>query len=76
MTRIILDDATTKKLLDLRQPLELCDASGKVMGHFTPTADRSEPAQVQPELSDAELRRREQEPEFSTEQVLAYLEGL
>ena len=76
MTRVIVDEATLKKLLGLREPLELCEPSGKVLGQFTPTTDPFKSRAAQPELAEEELHRREQEPEFSTEQVLAYLEKL
>lgn len=65
MTQILLDEVLRKKLLELRQPLELCDESGRVVGRVTP---------VEPQLSEEELQRREQEPEFSTAEVLAQLE--
>ena len=67
MTRILFDEVLRQKLLDLRQPLELCDETGRVVGRVTP---------AEPQLSEEELQRREQEPDFSTAEVLAHLEKL
>ena len=67
MIRIVLDATLKSKLADLVQPLELYDESGRLLGRFTP---------AEPQLSEEELQRREQEPEYSTEEVLAHLEKL
>lgn len=74
MTRVMLDDALRSKLLDLRQPLELCDGSGRVVGVVTPY--KPGPYFEPPPMSEEELQRREQEPDYSTEEVLAHLEKL
>ena len=37
MTRIVLDSVVIEKLLSHQDVLELCDQSGQVIGHFTPT---------------------------------------
>jgi hypothetical protein len=76
MTRVILDEAMKKKLYDLQQPLEICDTTGKVLGRFTPADEPPTNRPREPQLSEEELVRREQEPDFSTEEVLAYLEKL
>ena len=39
MTRVRVDETLRQELLDLQQPLELCDDAGKVVGVFT----RSQP---------------------------------
>jgi hypothetical protein len=70
MTRIYLDDTLQAKLLHLRQPLELCDQGGKVVGLVTPVTPGPHP---EPLLSEVELQRREEEPDFSTDEVLDYL---
>lgn len=76
MTRVLLDDLLRSKLLDLRQPLELCDAKGNVLARVTPAAEAVERGAPEPQLSEAELQRREQESEYSTAEVLAHLEKL
>jgi len=75
MTRIILDEALRDKLHGLSRPLEFCDEGGRVLGRFTPTAP-SGTGGTEPALSEEELQRREQEPEYSTAEVLAFLEKL
>jgi hypothetical protein len=76
MTQIVLDAALRSKLHDLRQPLELCDESGKVLARLVPVPDESDFEQVGPQISDEELERRRQEPDYSTDEVLAHLQNL
>jgi hypothetical protein len=74
MTKVILDATLRGKLLDLNQPLELLDESGRLLGRFIPTSTLGECNE--PQLDETELARRETEPDFSTAEVLAYLEKL
>jgi hypothetical protein len=76
--QIILDAGVASKLYDLKQPVELCDPSGRVLGRFVPQIDMSEWEPVSPAASEGELDRREQagEKRYSTAEVLAYLEKL
>ena len=67
MTRVIVDETLRSKLHNLSEVLELCDESGRVVARVTP---------VEPQLSEEELQRREQEPDYSTAEVLAHLEKL
>jgi hypothetical protein len=76
MTRVLLDEVLRNKLLDLRQPLELCDESGKVLARVTPVGQIAANAATEPQLSEEELQRREQEPDYSTAEVVAHLEKL
>jgi hypothetical protein len=76
MTQIVLDGTMRSKLQDLRQPLELCDESGRVLAHLIPVLDPSQYEPVEPQLSTEELQRRRQEADYSTLEVLAYLEKL
>ena len=76
MTQIILDAATRSKLHNLREAADLCDESGKVLARLIPVLDPSEWEPVGPELSQEEIERRLQEPDYSTAEVLAYLEKL
>jgi hypothetical protein len=76
MTKVILDEALRNKLHNLSEALELCDESGRVLGHVYPEYDLSEyEEQREPQVSDEELRRREQsnEPCYTTAEVLARL---
>jgi hypothetical protein len=77
MTRIILDEALRGKLLNLSEPLELCDEAGRVLAHVTPVNGSAERRPPEPQISEEELQRREQEgEEYTTEEVMAYLEKL
>jgi hypothetical protein len=77
MTQIFLDATFRGKLLNLTQPLELCDETGKLLARLMPVLDPSqwEPAE-EPYLSPEELERRRHGPDFSTAEVVAYLEKL
>ena len=80
MTRLTLDAATVEKLQGLSQFLELCDEQGNVLGRFEPNEDspafRSWLRQLDPGISEEEMRKREQRAEgVSTEQLLAQLQA-
>lgn len=76
MTQIILDAALRSRLHDSRQPLELCDESGRVLARLIPLLDESQFEPVEPALSSEEIQRRREEPDYSTAEVLAHLEKL
>lgn len=76
MTQILVDAVLRGKLQDMRQPLELCDETGRIVGRFIPALDPSRYETVEPQLSPEELQRRREEPEYSTAEVLAHLESL
>jgi hypothetical protein len=85
MKKVVVDAVLRKKLLTITEPVELCDESGKVLGHFLPTIDLSvdeidlsEFALDRPLASDEELERRSQSNEkiYTTAEVLAYHEKL
>jgi hypothetical protein len=74
MSKIPLDPALRSKLLDLRQPLGLCDELGRVLARVPPVPDLSEYEPWEPDISEEELQRREQSDKwYSSEQVLAHL---
>ena len=58
MTKVVVDRATSRKLIDMRQPIELCDDAGNVLGHFIPVLLASE-CGIGPEVEEDELDRRE-----------------
>ena len=69
MSRVVLDAATLAKLLQTPLPVEVCDEQGKVVGTFRP--------RVEPQVSNEELRRREQSDKwYTTAEVLAHLKRL
>jgi hypothetical protein len=78
MTRIYVDADLRSKLLDLRQPLELCDESGRVLARVLPAFDPSLYENLEPQISREELERRKQNKgkTYTTAEVLAHLEKL
>lgn len=77
MTRITLDAEMRKRLGDLQQPIELCDETGRVVGHVFPARDLSEYDLTEPPLDMDEVRRQlNEEPRYTTKQVLEHLENL
>ncbi|HEY8506119.1 MAG TPA: hypothetical protein VIL46_16150 [Gemmataceae bacterium] len=74
-TRIVLDAALREKLHDLSEPPELCDESGRVVARLTPVYDPSEFGPLEPQISEEDLRRREQSNErrYTTAEVLGHL---
>lgn len=61
MARVTIDDTVRTRLGDLNSFLELCDASGCVVGYFTPADDRSQYKGVDSPEDDEELDRRSRE---------------
>ena len=77
MNQVFLDADLRSKLHNLKLPLDLCDETGKVVAHVVPALDESDYERVEPPpLSAEELERRRNEPDFSTEEVLAHLKRL
>jgi hypothetical protein len=78
MTRIVIDADMRHKLLGLNQRVELCDESGRVLARVVPTLDPSEYEDLEPQISEEEMRRRVEHRgrTYTTAEVLAYLESL
>lgn len=55
MTRIVLDQPTLTKLLQLREQLELCDESGQTLAYVTPASQRPLSARVEIPFTREEL---------------------
>lgn len=71
MTRITVDPELLSKLLNLTQPLELCDASGKILAQLVP-APTGRP--WVPDFTEEELREAENSDKwYTTAEVLARL---
>ena len=78
MTQIIFDAGLRSKLGNLKQPLDLCDESGKILAHVVPAfnLDDWEPVPP-PELSPEELKRIEQSTKwYTSDEVLRHLASL
>lgn len=76
MTQVVLDDTLTHKFFGFSRPLEICDASGRVVGKFIPSVDYAAMERARPPVSDEELARRNQSPSYTTAEVLARLKSL
>ena len=59
------------KLLNLTEPLDLCDESGKLLGVFTPLRELEAAERARPPITDEELASRLNERDYSTDEVLA-----
>ena len=58
MTKVTIDHTMRDKLRNLSERVELCDEDGRVLGYFTPAADRSLYEGVDSPISEEELQRR------------------
>ena len=77
MSELILPETVATQLQGLSHPVHLCDASGKRLGCFVPAVDRSEYEELEPDLSDEELRRIEESSEwYTTDEVQRHLAKL
>ena len=61
MRIVIVDSHTCEKLVSVQSPVELCDDSGILSGHFIPSPDPRTQFQLDPQISEEELDRRERE---------------
>ncbi len=76
MTRLVVEPEIRRKLMDLKQPLDFCDETGRVLGTFTPVNERLAAERARPPITAEELERRRSEPDYSTDEVIAHLESL
>jgi hypothetical protein len=59
MPRLILNAAEMERFLQLNEPLDLCDPSGRLRARVTPVVDLTEWEPVGPDISEEELDTRE-----------------
>jgi hypothetical protein len=57
MPRLILDPAIQSHLGDGKHILEVCDPSGRILGHFFPLLSSCESTK-EPQINDEEIQRR------------------
>ena len=72
MTQIQIDPALQQQLNGTTNPVALCDASGRILGHFLPEPEylRMLYATIKCPLSEEEIARREAEPgEYTLEEI-------
>ena len=75
MTRIVLDAAMRARLEDVGYA-ELCDETGRSLGHFIPTVDPELYRHIEIPFTEEELAAAELEETFSTAEVLRRLHDL
>ena len=61
MVKLTVDREIREKLGDLKQRVELCDDSGRVLGYFYPVADPSLYDEHDSSITEEELDCRERE---------------
>lgn len=82
MSHLTVDDAFCEHLRGVLETVELRDASGNLLGHFTPSISAQESAlheEVKRLFDPAEIKRRKETEHgrgYTTEQVLDYLRSL
>jgi hypothetical protein len=59
MTKVILDQASLATFDKLKDRTEVCDATGRVLGYFTPLGCYSLYEEARPTVTEEELQRRE-----------------
>ena len=75
MVRVTISQDIQAKLLTGSDPLELCDAGGRVVGHFIPVTDPAGYRGVSSPTPVAELdRRSREEPGLPLGEILADLQ--
>ena len=78
MSQMILTFDVASRFESLKDPIQICDPAGRVLGRFFPESSMSRWEPISPEISEEELDRRQnsEERRYTTAEVLAYLENL
>jgi hypothetical protein len=77
MTRILLDSAMRDRLAEVDTCAELCDESGRSLGHFIPAVDPRLYQRIEIPFSEDELAAAELEKDaYSSAEVLRRLHEL
>lgn len=77
MNELVMPETIASQLQGLPHTVNLCNASGKILGCFVPAVDPSLYEVVGPEPSADELAQIEMSTEwYSTDEVLRHLENL
>jgi hypothetical protein len=61
MTQLIVDPTFQAQLANSQETVELCDTTGRILGHFIPAIDKSKYKGIEPQISEEEIQRRLQE---------------
>ena len=81
MTRVIADEGLKAKLKDFSEGLEICDASGKLVGYFQPILNPNDHRELydwaKAQFTEEELELARKDPVmYTTAEVLEYLRSL
>ena len=81
MTRVIADESLKAKLKNFSESLEICDESGKVIGHFEPVLDAKKLREIydraKTQFIEEELEEARRRPVwYTTAEVLERLRSL
>ena len=60
MSLMIVDPVTEAELSRVQQTLELSGKSGRILGFFVPAVRPADAGRMEPNISEEELRRREE----------------
>jgi hypothetical protein len=66
MNQIVIDNETKSRLGDFTEPVEICDATGRVLARLLPVVDLADVEACRPDISEEELQRREREDKWYT----------
>jgi hypothetical protein len=74
MGKLVVEGSVRAKLADTSECVELCDTAGNTIGYFTPARI---PKDLQPQISEEEIARRQADPErYTFQQVMDHLRSL
>jgi hypothetical protein len=79
MNTVTLQGPLPVELQEVKQPVRVRDASGRLLGSFVPALDLSQYGPWEPVLDEAEIQRMEQAKKgkrYTTAEVLRHLESL
>jgi hypothetical protein len=69
MPQIMLTEEQAKQVAEAREPIQVCDARGNVLGYVSPLW-------TEEEIADARRRLASDEPRYTTAQMLDHLRSL
>jgi hypothetical protein len=58
MSEIVVSSAVGQQFAAVTLPVDVRDEQGKLLGHFVPEPDHETLARLQPQIDEAEIRRR------------------
>lgn len=74
MVKLPLEESVLAPFRPLKQPVEVCDTEGRIVGYFEPSIFAG--SVIPPDPTPEELAEAEAGPTYTTAEVLAYLKTL